>query len=199
MLDCQLYASLSCARRYSPRYILVVAAVLCAAIWLTGNAAHAQGQYPRTIACVSAPTAPLVVNLEQIRQQAQQAYQTTQFDQSLHCYRQIVGSGAASSADYYWLAQSYTRIGHFASAAQSLEAAIKLDAANDLLRVRLVESYFAAKDRSAAQLACQKGLATVRDSRAREQLAILHRIIQMPEPELVRGKVNDPNAISTER
>ncbi|MDQ5964926.1 MAG: Tetratricopeptide repeat protein [Cyanobacteriota bacterium erpe_2018_sw_39hr_WHONDRS-SW48-000098_B_bin.30] len=195
MLDVRLSTVLFCFKLTAPLPLLAVAlTVLC------GADVRAQGQYPRTIAYVSPATATVAtVSVEQVRQQAQQAYQSTQFEQSLSCYRQVVASGSASAADYYWLAESHSQLGQFASAAQALQEAIKLDGSNDLLKVRLVQSHFAARDRGAAQDACHKALGSVRDGRAREQLAMLLKVMQLPEPEPVRGKMTDAGAMSTER
>ena len=126
--------------------------------------------------------------VDMMRQQAQQAYQASMFEQSTMLYRQISFSGAATASDYYWLGESYCQVGQYANASQAFEAASKLDGNNDLVKVRLAESYFATRQLSRALAVCQSGLASSRDERARQQLSMLIKICSKATPDMQRGK-----------
>lgn len=134
------------------------------------------------------PGSSAVGQLERLRAQAQQAYQATQFDQSLPIYQRISASGNATANDLYWLGESYFQIGQFASAAQAFEDSLKLDGSNDLLKVRVAESYFSSNQMLQARAACERGINTSSDQRVRQQLAILLKVCQKPLPEMQKGK-----------
>ena len=123
--------------------------------------------------------------LERLRGQAQQAYQTSQFERSLPLYQHIAASGVATANDLYWLGESYSRMGQFANAAQAFEGSLKLEASNDLLKLRLAESFLAARQMPQAKAACENGINSARDQSVRLSLSILLKVCQKPLPEMV--------------
>jgi tetratricopeptide (TPR) repeat protein len=157
------------------------------ALTCTAAAPIAQAETATAIAYVL-PGASAASQLERLRQQAQQAYQSSQFDQSLPIYQRLSSSGNANANDLYWLGESYFQIGQFASAAQAFEDSIKLDASNDLLKVRLAESYLSARQLQQAKAACEKGMNTASDPRVRQQLSVLLKVCLKPMPEVQKGK-----------
>lgn len=146
----------------------------------------AQAESAQALAYVNQGMANSAVDM--MRQQAQQAYQGSMFEQSTMLYRQISFSGAAAASDYYWLGESYSQLGQYANTAQAFEAATKLDGNNDLIKVRLAESYFATRQLSRALSVCQSGLASSRDEQARQKLTMLIKICSKAAPEMQRGK-----------
>lgn len=157
------------------------------ALTCTALAPVAQAETATAIAYVM-PGASAASQLERLRQQAQQAYQASQFDQALPLYQRLSSSGNANANDLYWLGESYFQIGQFASAAQAFEDSIKLNASNDLLKVRLAESYLSSRQLQQAKTACEKGMSTASDPRVRQQLSVLLKVCLKPMPEVQKGK-----------
>ncbi|CAN5240430.1 hypothetical protein BH11CYA1_BH11CYA1_04890 [soil metagenome] len=134
------------------------------------------------------PGATMAGELDRLRGQAQQAYQASQFERSLPLYQHIVSSSGATANDLYWLGESYSRVGQFANAAKAFEDSLKLEANNDLLKLRLAESHLSARQLPQAKAACETGINTARDQGVRQTLSMLLKVCQKPLPEMQKGK-----------
>lgn len=167
--------------------LLRLSILLGSLLTCSANAPTAYAEAGTAIAYVL-PGASAASQLERMRAQAQQAYQATQFEQSLPLYQRIATSGNATANDLYWLGESYFQIGQFVNAAQAFEDSLKLDANNDLLKVRLAESYLSSNQMLQAKAACEKGINSSSDQRVRQQLSVLLRVCLKPLPELQKGK-----------
>mgnify|MGYP006372611189 FL=1 len=170
-----------------PKFLLVGTLLVGTSLVCTLWVPSALAETATAIAYVL-PGASAASQLERLRTEAQQAYQATQFEQSLPLYQRIATSGNATANDLYWLGESYFQTGQFVNAAQAFEDALKLDANNDLLKVRLAESYLSSRQLLQARAACEKGINSSSDQRVRQQLSVLLRVCLKPVPELQKGK-----------
>jgi len=96
-------------------------------------------------------------------------------------YQSICQRPEATAEDFRGLGESHFRQKSYGRAAQCFNRAIQIDPKADAARLRLVEAYLAAKDRTQAKQACAMALTCVSDSYSRNQLETLQKVLAQPD------------------
>lgn len=147
--------------------------VLCSALLLLSTNMAAMAQQ-RQLAMV----VPLL-DVSALKQSAYTDYTSGRFEAAVEKYRMIVHSPGSALADNYWLGEAYFHCGRFDLAAECFETA---SAANEEARVRAVESYIAAQQRTKAVTACSAKLSMANSAYTSARLKHLQKLLSISAP-----------------
>jgi len=136
------------------------------------------GTYNNQIAYAS--TSPCT-DLQAARLVATTLFQSEDYRDSMLLYQSICQQPTAIAEDFRLLGESHFRQKAYVRAAQCFSRGIQMDPKSDAMRVRLVESYMAAKDKPRAREACTSALSAVTEPYSRGQLETLQKLLNQPD------------------